>query len=1567
MRSISNLTSMSKDYALDARRLRSGFIGLYDGKIGAGKNSLAEIYYLLVIGGLIPALRELEFPIAALNDIVSFKLKDTDFKRVVNSVLRKNTGTKRLEFRTPLCVVANGSYLNSLSPEKTIEVLRRTGNQDLLDSYNNSGKLENTPLAAGRVISGKEAAATFGFSPKVKELIAHCLIQIDATLSGNMVTIWATFGIDKEEVEYLTNSSFTEVRLSDIYPTLIEWVAGVFGRFKRPPKSVTKVSAIAEGVREAGSKFPIKPRIGMEDLVVDIKGDYYYIPEVDQSADYEQKLLDYGIRDDNSYSWDVPKEDVSVYDNINVYDVKPGEPILDRPYREPKRKMPKNMPIFSDWLNDMFSYSNGNGNLDIYDLSDTAPVANYHIAQLLKTPIKKVVDTKGSSIGKVFGQFLQQAAMMDPTINQEKPKPEDCDVPAQQALWDDFCANFSSTGVRMRVETALQLYSKWSNEVRRWSEGGGDLIDLTDERDLKLADVCPGTKIGAFKFIGRMIERGAKVIDNNIEVVYQRLSVMTSLQLMAYGRLLTKYGSQYDSVNTADMKQREVYLNQGIDPKYTQDGCPYVNDDLKFQPHQAKCDNIMRGSPDFAAYDVDAGGGKTILVITNILNEMKKGVCKRPIVACPSTLVSQYVEEFVFVTRGMVNCIPITNSTMRMHGEERLKMMLDRAPINTVVVTDYDFVAGKARAVSYGNLNVTVLTNAEWLRQFEFDLIAVDECHKLANLKSNRRAGMARLMQDIPKKRLASGTFVNNTPGDLVSQIALFDPTIFGSPEAFADEYAANVAGEKIVAWKPGAEKAIRKKIAEHVVFASARRKEWAALLPESRERFHAVDLTHNQQILYEAILDETAAKIQEAQEKDPELKEAMESEDESIAEELEGMLKAHLWRLERFLSAPGEDEAAATMLHTPEDLISPKVAEIYKICHDHFAGVISRDRDGEVKESTKDGGGINGKVLIFTNFLASAEAIFKHAPPELKKYMLHYKAEQKMEARAAFSRDANMRIMMGASSSMDTGLNFQHVSRLIRMETVWTPGLVEQGNSRVNRPQLKKTETRKMVFFDWIMVNRTIDITKVSRLTAKMISKAKFDEADSGIYDYVPGETKADDKGVESLPMISMNLDNIREMNDFTTTLVPYLEGYDTYKHIEKQEYARYREMNEGNLDPTPVVQAPVLKDSKFMSRVPYVPGMTIYGTDQLGLIRFDEFVHADASSMDENTPGGGADDKDDDEDELVDEKDLNPRQLWLRKMKAKWAAENALCKGMPCHTEFGDGVIERCRIRVKVRLANGDTVLVPKLQCFVITRTTTNGKDMRKELLKAAGKLPLDAPIEVPVEEGSQTALIKRKKKGGDVEEVIEDIKEQEALSASFSIMLINDMLALVMDGTDKPKACAAVQNFGFKMSPEYYFTRIAGPVVMLKLLKAMRDKGFTVSKQNSSELKIIYDLLKTDKRKMSLPGFATTTEIREFDREFIKPSAEMFLMKIYPRVEDGKLYLMMPKKGQASTLKAIRIPSPTIKWLPGGGEAELIKICANRAALKKVLQDIDDSGIIIENRKTLNAQWKALKGGA
>lgn len=1528
-RPISNLRA-NKDFALPAGKLKAGFIaawrGMPSGKKGRSGISPTAFYTTLIFNLLAPgtARAEIKNPLVRVED-----LKDESGTRVVSSVLTRNLSNKSFEFRVPFVTMAgadNGKW-NGLKIWEAYDTENLTDAHareyfDLLDPKKDA--FDGTFFS----FSGPEAASRVNLDEACKALLRTSVKTIEFEIRAGLLYGHITWIITKEEVEYLNNAQFLEVKMATFYPVLLDWAAGVMGQMSRVPATVTAISKIVQQVDKSQELVKARPRVGIDGLVIDIHKRLFAFPNVDNSLQYEQLLTNFGMQEDGSYVW--RPESTGPQDEFTL----DGAP----------KKLPVNIPVFTDWVNDKFAYSNTAGKLAVFDLGNTVPARNVHIRSVLDAWASPADNTGAFD---VLGTAVAIATSFDKSVLTESAF-DDIDPENTIDLTDAQKAQMfppSTSSLAQLVRVAVLAH-------KRLNPYETDLYVVGSDPTAKIFDLNPKTGILTFRFIGRILHSALKAIESNKEAALQRYSVLAVYQALATLKVFVKYASNMSDVISADEKERASYLDQNLDPAYEVEPLPNIQPKLKYLPHQFRVQNRMRRGPAFAVWAVAAGGGKSILTLTNILNELKEGRCKRPIITCPSHLVSNYVKEVVYVTEGKLNLITVTNQVLKQHGYEYLEKLIANAPINSVVITDFNFLKGGEQEVSYGNKTIKVYQNAEFMRQFEFDLIVVDEVHKLKNLESALRKASSRFMQDIPMKRIASGTLIADTMTDLVAQIALLDPSIFGSMATFIDTYALSAKGGKVIAWKENAERDVRLKIEEHVVFAAAKRKEWAAALPKSTERFISVELTQQQRLLYESVLNETSEMIREAAAKDPKLKAMLDNEDESQEGSLEAKLRPYLARLERFLSNPDSDPLASQFLKDPGDSVSPKALKIYDIIRDHLAGVTGKNKEGE-KIHTEDGLPIPGKILIFTQYKLSAEHVYENAPADLKPLFIHYTAAEKEECRVAFEKDPRKIVMIGVSSSMDTGLNFQHVSRLIRMETVWTPGALEQGNSRINRPELKNVEMRKQIYFDWLAINRTVDITKVARLISKVISAAKFDEHDNPNY-----------QEIIDLPKVAMKLESIQANNDFQAELMPYLEAFRDYQAVRDEDYADYKRDNPDSLTAVAVPLSGNLKGSKLIARLPYVTDMAIYNAEQLGAIRYDEFMQQDAMSLDEDEDGG----TEDEDSEELDENDA--KNLLKEQQKAKFAEERKLMKDRPAHTEFGDGVITQVnRTNVKVTLADGTVKRLNKMKIYVITRSTTNSIDMRNEMLKQVGDIPLDTPITVPAKTGAADKKRLLKAKGVKVDKT--PVKEDTQIHVSLDLNVINDYLALVY-ATDDPSSdssnISALQNFGFDISPEYMFCRVLNAKRLLELMRAFRDKGFTLSPEQSANLKEVWSALTANRKALNNFGFATQMDIRLFHRERLKPSANEKILKLYPIVQDGRLYIALPLKGIASTRKAIRVKPPGVVWMKGGGSSEIAKFVRTKGEVTKALREMRDAGVVIDNLDAIKKQFQGIrmKGG-
>ncbi|WP_391857834.1 hypothetical protein, partial [Vibrio cidicii] len=149
--------------------------------------------------------------------------------------------------------------------------------------------------------------------------------------------------------------------------------------------------------------------------------------------------------------------------------------------------------------------------------------------------------------------------------------------------------------------------------------------------------------------------------------------------------MVTEYGPRMAELRAADNQLRMTAMTQGEDPDWKVSGIPLLDAMRKvgLLPHQFKIRNILRDSPLFALLPVQAGGGKSLLLITDILIEILHNRCAPYIVLCPGHLLANYVNEMLYFTGGQMNVIPLSMEAVRVHGIERLQAMLEGAPRNT--------------------------------------------------------------------------------------------------------------------------------------------------------------------------------------------------------------------------------------------------------------------------------------------------------------------------------------------------------------------------------------------------------------------------------------------------------------------------------------------------------------------------------------------------------------------------------------------------------------------------------------------------------------------------------------------------------------------------------------------------------------------------------------------------------------------------------------------------------------------------------------------------------------------
>jgi superfamily II DNA or RNA helicase len=1335
-----------------------------------------------------------------------------------------------------------------------------------------------------QVAAGKDA--------HLRDCLEKSLINMQLDITPTRVVVFAYFLIPPAQAQHLASKPWVTVRPIDLYPLMQAWHHGGYGFLDPAPRSGFAISSIAATLPKDLTK--VTPKVNDDQITCDHRGRPMYIPlSCDNTERYEDAFSQAGQQPGGLFTL-LSMDEIKNISNTT------------------KTKLPTNIPVLVDWVNCRFSYTSTTGMLQVQNLSNCRVATQVHVNTWLHQPVEAEIIESLARMGEAVGVARQE---FQPTLKDFQG--------FSLAGTDEDGGSISQSASEALFDTYRgKLVGAYLSELQKFH------LRVSGHESIRWADIAFNSEYPYLRPVGRYLRQVADTCLASLDNLYARYSVSFTTATLPWAIVVSKYAPKAGQINSEAMTLTGPARNQNVDPNYTNPALPLWDPELGRLPHQDRIANQLRGSPDFAILPVQAGGGKTVIIITDILAELANNRSAPYLIMCPSHLVAQYVKEINFFTKGKLNVIPVNSQVLKRSGPERLSKVIESAPRNTVVVCDYDALKLRGQNLCYGTMSINVFPIAEILRQFSFGYVAMDESHYVKNDTSRSRAVM-NLVVDIPKKRLASGTMAHDSPSDLAIQIAQLDPTLFGTRDEFNERFGDTVSGGKVIKWKPNAQQDIMNLIKSRVVVAGAMRKEWAALLPTVDERMSKVVLTEQQQAVYNLILAKTLAEIQankallkKFQEQD-ERSATKEGEEEALKDEDDGsdlaaMLKPYIARMEKFITAPDRDPEGKLMLRGA-DRISPKVERINHYIREHLNE------------------GRPGKILIFTNYVESAEAIYEYMAPDLQKQCLLYVASEKIETGAAFEKDPRFKIMVGVENSMNTGLNLQFVSLLIRVETVWNPGTLEQGNSRLNRPNMKVKEQRDKVYFRWIVCDRTIDVTKISRLTSKIVAVAKFENADSPAYQKIP-----------DLPVIKMSLDNIRYHNSWTGDLEKYAHAYRDYQLTLIEEYAEYKDKfiaQYGENFRSYPGAAPTPKDAQLMVSAPYTPGLEIAGQKELGLVRLDEFLRND---FDYEAP------------DVDDETDKDDAQA-----KAYAEQVNAQLRGARAHTEYGDGYIRTLATGVRVvtvDLDSGHGVRAPFASVFLFKKPL---KTTTKEAMAELVELPLAPHVAEPATtmlltpQGRKAAKEKRQK---ELEE--KEVELQNNLRAVVNFIVTNGYLGLTVKEEGHSKDVTdALQALGFRPDPPYHRAWIKNHRILDKQMRLWAESGFYPDKSVPEALNSIgemYLLLQEGKvqKRISTWKYANRNALRNFYRMEQKPSTDPKGLKFYPVVEDGKAYLALPTRGQAATKRAIQKRASGVVWEESVPSLSWFGLTPQ--ASKAMLQRMVKNGIQISNIEQLRKDF-------
>lgn len=665
---------------------------------------------------------------------------------------------------------------------------------------------------------------------------------------------------------------------------------------------------------------------------------------------------------------------------------------------------------------------------------------------------------------------------------------------------------------------------------------------------------------------------------------------------------------------------------------------------------------------------------------------------------------------------------------------------------------------------------------------------------------------------------------------------------------------------------------------------------------------------------------------------------------DDATLQELEAALRPYLQRLEMMLTDPMGDDLASQFFEGMgrTDYVSNKVKKIierielnfkdfpwvkgskYKLkaladyngvrytlmgrkgetltldsYNEDYVSVIPPDKDPRWKPEPF------GKVIVFCRYTRSVNAIYRALPPHLKKLAVKFSGGvkdkwQNLESfrTTPYSKDKGVQIFIANEQAISEGHNLQMASRIVRVESPWSPGELDQSSSRIFRPDTTGKFRRETVYLDWVVCNNTLEVAKLGRLVSRMVDKAKFDEADNPKYDPLAEfELYPISMSLETIAATPM-LEDIRE----------YIDAYAKFVNIQSAEFEEMRQTKPSTMFDVP--PTPMPKGSEIIEHVPYLPGLkSVPDRHNYGLTKLTTFLE---------------------DSEAEDSAAVNANKKKLI--------------GMYAHTEFGNGMIVKIAeakagsgpsklTSVTVNLANGDTYTAHPSMIYLAENITKENvadftpkvrwateadkkraaredrarererlreEKQMKKLEKAAKREAEREKKRAQAEKAAKKAAKSNtsgKARARKVDREVEEAEEEEeVISVSLYPVIYNGYLAVDAEpGEDDERY---MRKLGFKNFGSYAHCQIKDKISFDATL-AWLDKKFYLRGETRRRLQRLADSFQSGRGRKFAIEMAPIADFKNFynishklsgkDKASGKPE-----LKIYPVIINGSLFL-------------------------------------------------------------------------